>query len=85
VPNFTAILIHEGNDADDSEGCILVGRKRETDFIGESKLALKGAAGQAGPDQGRRRGDRHHHHVASRRRSPFPNLDGYRRGIGMVT
>jgi hypothetical protein len=41
VPNFTAILIHEGNDADDSEGCILVGRKRETDFIGESKLALK--------------------------------------------
>lgn len=41
VPNFTGILIHAGNTAKDSEGCILVGRKRDADFIRESKLALK--------------------------------------------
>lgn len=41
VPNFEGILIHEGNTADNSEGCILVGRKRDRDFVGESKLALK--------------------------------------------
>ena len=41
VPNFEGILIHEGNTADDSEGCILVGRKRDPDVVRESKLALK--------------------------------------------
>lgn len=41
VPNFTGIRIHSGNAAIHTEGCILVGRTRSTDFIGESRKAFK--------------------------------------------
>jgi hypothetical protein len=34
------ILIHWGNDAADTEGCILVGQTLETDFIGSSRPAF---------------------------------------------
>lgn len=40
VPMFEGIRIHSGNDKDDTEGCILVGRIKDNDFIGESKLAF---------------------------------------------
>jgi Family of unknown function (DUF5675) len=43
VPNFEGILIHEGNTAENTEGCILVGRTRaddKPDFIGSSQDAL---------------------------------------------
>jgi hypothetical protein len=40
VPFFSGIRIHSGNTADDSSGCILVGKTREKDKILESKVAF---------------------------------------------
>jgi len=40
VPNFEGIRIHSGNSNHDTEGCILVGRTRSQDFIGQSRKAF---------------------------------------------
>ena len=41
VPNFEGIRIHPGNTNHDTEGCILVGRTRSKDFIGQSRKAFE--------------------------------------------
>ena len=40
VPGFDGVRIHPGNNAADTEGCILPGRVRTKDGVGESRLAF---------------------------------------------
>lgn len=40
VPNFEGIRIHSGNRSTDTEGCIILGKTRDDDFIGMSRVTV---------------------------------------------
>ena len=46
VPGFEGILIHPGNTASDTEGCLLPGRARLADKVIESRVAFAGVFGK---------------------------------------
>ena len=41
VPQFEGIRIHPGNQADDTEGCLIPGLDYKTDWVSESKIAYE--------------------------------------------
>ncbi|MBD3748941.1 MAG: hypothetical protein IE931_05550 [Sphingobacteriales bacterium] len=41
VPGYAGIRIHPGNDAEDTEGCLLVGQAYSKDFVANSRLAFQ--------------------------------------------
>ena len=41
VPNFEGVLIHSGNTAEDSSGCILVGKNNQVGRVNESRATME--------------------------------------------
>lgn len=51
VPHFLGILIHSGNTADDSAGCILVGRNKVKGKVLDSRATLEALIAKIGDEK----------------------------------
>ena len=51
IPGRSTILIHWGNTAADTDGCILVGHTRQLNFIGKSRIAFGRLLAKLGPSR----------------------------------
>ena len=41
MPEFSFVYLHVGNDADETEGCILLGKTASHEFVGRSTAAYR--------------------------------------------
>jgi hypothetical protein len=77
VPNFEGIRIHPGNTAADTEGCLLPGRSKARDAVGESRAAFAALFDKIKAARGR--GERVQMEIVESGASPFSRSRG--RGV----
>ncbi len=82
VPNFEGIRIQPGNSAADTLGCLLPGRTKATDFVGESRAAFGALFGKIIAAKGK--GESVQIEIVESGSSPFTRSRGRTRALAPV-